>query len=67
MSTKTRYTTDLLDVPGMQFRIDVDDPKERIQAYIDEYANPVHPQGHDEVSQPASLVCGPQSNIRGFD
>lgn len=32
-----RYTTDLLDIPGVAFHVDVDDPKERIQKYIDMY------------------------------
>ena len=44
-----RYTTELLNVPGMKFRVDIDDPKERIQAYIDEYATPPKVDGHFEV------------------
>jgi hypothetical protein len=53
-TTKTRYTTDLLSTPGMKFRIDIPDPKERIQAYIDEYAKPIHdPSEQEEVSSVA--------------
>jgi hypothetical protein len=50
MSTKVSHTTEILDVPGMKFRVDFDDPKERIQAYIDGYAKPIRLEGHDEVS-----------------
>lgn len=32
-----RYTTDLLKIPGMSFDVTVTDPKERIQAYLDNY------------------------------
>jgi hypothetical protein len=55
MSTKTSrgYTTDLLSIPGMKFNVDIDDPKERIQAYLDEYATPLHPDGHEEVFYPS--------------
>jgi hypothetical protein len=51
MSAKQRYTASLLSTPGMKFSIDIADPKARIQAYIDEYAQPVpHPgsEGQDE-------------------
>lgn len=34
-----RYTTDLLKTPGMAFDISIEDPKERIQCYIDAYRN----------------------------
>jgi hypothetical protein len=37
MPRSARYTTDRLSIPGMKFRVDIDDPKMRIQAYIDEY------------------------------
>lgn len=32
-----RYTTDLLKIPGMSFDFDVEDPRARIQKYIDAY------------------------------
>lgn len=56
MSTKAKHPTDLLNTPGMKFDIDIPDPKQRIQAYIDEYANPINPEGQEEVSQPATPV-----------
>jgi hypothetical protein len=37
MSTAARYTMDRLDVPGMKFKVDIEEPKERIQAYLDDY------------------------------
>lgn len=34
-----RYTNDILSRPGMVFAVDVKDPKERVQAYLDSYKN----------------------------
>jgi hypothetical protein len=34
MATKKRYDTNLRSAPGMTFRIDIADPKERVQAYM---------------------------------
>lgn len=34
-----RYTNDILDRPGMVFAVDLKDPKERVQAYLDSYKN----------------------------
>ena len=45
---KERYTTEHLDVPGMKFDVDIADPKERIQAYINAYAD--DGKTHFEVS-----------------
>jgi len=53
MSTKTRNNTaDLFNTPGMKFNIHIDDPKQRIQAYINEYANPINLEGQEEVRGP---------------
>ncbi|KIX09205.1 uncharacterized protein Z518_00284 [Rhinocladiella mackenziei CBS 650.93] len=50
-SKAERYTTDLLEIPGMAFDVSVPDPKERIQVYIDAYrkSDPANHQGFDEV------------------
>lgn len=43
MATKpkaARYTTDLLSIPGMAFDVNIQDPRDRIQAYIDSYNVP---------------------------
>ncbi len=37
MAEKQRYDTGLRSLPGMTFRVDVADPKERVQAYIDDF------------------------------
>lgn len=34
-----RYTNDILSRPGMVFAVEVKDPKERVQAYLDSYKN----------------------------
>lgn len=41
----------------MKFRIDIPDPKQRIQAYIDEYANPSHNGKTFEVRQYETKKC----------
>jgi hypothetical protein len=46
-AAKQQYTTDLLTEPGMTFAVDVKDPKERVQAYLDAYKN----NGNPEVSR----------------
>lgn len=42
MPSNASYAADRLHVPGMKFRVDIEDPKERIQAYINEYKIPDH-------------------------
>lgn len=37
--TKKFYTKDYLSRPGMSFAIDIQDPVQRIQAYMDAYKN----------------------------
>ena len=37
MAEKQRYDTGLRSLPGMTFRVDIADPKERVQAYIDDF------------------------------
>ena len=34
---KKKYTTDYLLRPGMTFSVDIADPKERVQAYLDAF------------------------------
>jgi hypothetical protein len=34
---KKRYTTEYLSRPGMTFDVSIEDPKERVQAYLDSY------------------------------
>ncbi|KAJ3520655.1 hypothetical protein NM208_g13620 [Fusarium decemcellulare] len=36
-SSSGRYSTDLLEVPGVAFDVEIADPTERIQAYLDSY------------------------------
>lgn len=47
----SRYTTDLLEIPGMAFDITVADPKERIQAYINSYRNASQTQDQVGLAQ----------------
>lgn len=37
MTTKKRYDTDLRSLPGMTYRVDIADPKDRVQAYMDSF------------------------------
>jgi hypothetical protein len=39
MAPKKRYDTNLRSAPGMTFRVDITDPKERVQAYMDSFCD----------------------------
>lgn len=55
MAEKKRYDTALRSLPGMTFRIDIADPKERVQAYLDSFRderNDVRPPLFSDLSSP---------------
>jgi len=56
---KKQYTTDVLRRPGMTFAVDIADPKERVQAYLDSYKG--EPK-HEVRSTSFNLKTG--SNVR---
>lgn len=63
-----RYTTDLLKIPGMSFDVTVTDPKERIQAYLDNYRkagqtrDEVRLVSGQDVCHPLIFITRPRSN-----
>ncbi|KAF4996276.1 hypothetical protein FDECE_12520 [Fusarium decemcellulare] len=72
-SSSGRYSTDLLEVPGVAFDVEIADPTERIQAYLDSYQASV-PGSEAEVRILASYLADQlnESNAyitvpKGFD
>ncbi|CAH0039557.1 unnamed protein product [Clonostachys rhizophaga] len=49
MADASRYSSDLLSIPGVAFDVKISDPAERIRAYIRGYASPASADGQDAM------------------
>lgn len=59
MVNKKRYDTALRSLPGMTFRVDIADPKERVRAYLDSF-------GDERIDVSCSFLQGHEPSLCPF-